>query len=72
MALNVQVAKEYMSTMGTPAVRARLQGGAHPPSISGAQQTTQHVSCYPDPKVLLGHAYHFYRGGTPQGIHLGV
>ena len=32
----LQVAKEYMSTMGTPKVRARLQAGAHPPSLAGA------------------------------------
>ena len=51
----VQVAKEYMSTMGTPAVRARLQAGAHPPSISGAQQTTHHVSRDPGSKLLHGH-----------------
>jgi hypothetical protein len=31
-----QVAKEYLATVGSPAVRARLQAGAHPPSLSGA------------------------------------
>ena len=35
MARSVQVAKEYLATVGSPAVRARLQAGAHPPSLSG-------------------------------------
>ena len=35
----LQVAKEYMSTMGTPKVRTRLQAGAHPPSLAGAEHS---------------------------------
>ena len=33
--LCLQVAKEYMSMMKTPVVRARLEAGARPPSLSG-------------------------------------
>ena len=46
----LQVAKEYMSTMGTPKVRARLQAGAHPPSLAGALLVPTDPTFYTDIK----------------------
>lgn len=43
--LRLQVAKEYMSTMGTPVVRARLEAGKRPSSLSGELPGAADLSC---------------------------